>query len=963
MLKVGEKYKLKNSQQVYLVAIYPNYFSGREFVLLKIDESYAIADLLEFQANIMIDSVTTKIKRTTAEKVQLYQSYFRGREDMLATSFENSLGKRVYYPLCLSRKKYPCPKIKEAHFPCTKCQFQNFQSISEEQIINHLRGFDKNGKEAFYGIYPITKKNAVYFLAFDFDKKDWQQSGLALFKTTKKLGLTPLIELSQSGNGCHIWFFFAEAIQAKLVRQFGAALLKYTMMDQPEMSFESYDRMFPNQDELSYGGFGNLIALPLQGSKAKRGTSRFINEKFMIIEDIWSTLEAIPKLKQNQIERIIKEVEYVMPTEYYKTADQRQKLSEKEIPLFTEVNPKLSTSFMNRINVVVHNQLEIGRNELTKEELIQLKFLATFHNKSFYVAQNKRLSTKGIPRFICLAEINDSTILLPRGLEPQVQKLFPNASFVYQVAQGKKIPIDFKGSLCPKQEKALSDLTSKSMGILCAGTGFGKTVIAAHLIADKKVSTLILVHNKNLASQWKASLERFLEIKEQPFEEKTPTGRKRKKSKIGKIYGGITNRSKLVDIGLFQSLVKQPNLENLFKDYGMIIVDEAHHVAAKTFEDVIKKATSQYIYGLTATPKREDGLENILYMRLGEISHVAEKEIPVHITQKLYMRFTSIGEQLRTVQENTIHENYQLMVDSEERTEQIISDILENLKQKRHIIVLTKYIKHLSLIEKQLKKKEPNHRIYILNGKMSTKGLREELLALKKEGKPFVLLTTGNYAGEGFDLPALDTLLLAMPISSHNNLKQYLGRLLRNLEDKEELRVYDYVDYAIPMIYKMYQKRLQTYKKLGYQLWNDEYSELYKSNLFKTNYQSILTKDLMNATFTVMLSFPSIDKATYQFLKGLDLQNSLQHKCLFLPAIHKVQPNYQKNYSHYLNELRKLKYEIIFKENVNQKFAIIDSKLIWSLPKKYPSKDEIALRIFSEEMAHRLITYFNDEPN
>lgn len=876
---------------------------------------------------------------------------------MLATSFDNASGKRVYYPLCLSRKKYPCPKLSKTSFPCTKCQFQNFQPISDEQIINHLRGFDKKGNPSFYGIYPLTETNTAYFLAFDFDKKDWKKSGMALVRAAKKLGLTPLIELSQSGNGCHIWFFFVDAIQAKIIRKFGSSLLKYTMFEQPTLSFESYDRMFPNQDELSLGGFGNLIALPLQGSKVKNGKSRFITEDFEVITDIWSILESTPKLSQDQVEAIVKEIEHQLPTEYYKSENQRKELPEQEISLFTNLYEEAPPSFTKKIPVVVHSQLEIKRSDLSKEELLQLKFLATFRNKAFYVAQNKRLSTRGIPQFICLAEINASTILLPRGLENQVQKLFPNASFSYRVKSGKKLRIEFKGTLYPKQEKALSDLKAKPMGILCAGTGFGKTVVAAKLIADKKLPTLVLVHNKNLANQWKASLEGFLDIDESPFEEKTATGRKRKKSKIGKIYGGSVNRSKLVDIGLFQSLAKQENLEELFKDYGMIIVDEAHHVAAQTFEDVIKKAASQYIYGLSATPKREDGLENILYMRLGEISHTAEKEIPSHITQKLCMRFTPLGEQLANNQVNTIHENYQLMVESEERTEQIVLDILDNLKQNRHIIVLTKYIKHLSVLEQKIKNNSPNCRVYILNGKMSSKGLRQELLSLKSEGQPFVLLTTGNYAGEGFDLPVLDTLILAMPISSHNNLKQYLGRLLRNLEDKQELRVYDYVDYAIPMIYKMYQKRLQTYKKLGYQICDDKQSEQYKSNLFNNDYQNVLANDLQNAQETIQLSFPFMDKPTYQFLASLNLRNSLQNKLLFLPAIQLVPSKYQTNYRYYIEELRKLSYQIIFKEEVNQKFIIIDNRSIWSLPQKYQSDDGVALRIYSKEMAERLITF------
>jgi DNA or RNA helicases of superfamily II len=246
---------------------------------------------------------------------------------------------------------------------------------------------------------------------------------------------------------------------------------------------------------------------------------------------------------------------------------------------------------------------------------------------------------------------------------------------------------------------------------------------------------------------------------------------------------------------------------------------------------------------------------------------------------------------------------------------------------------------------------------------MTAKGLREELLLLKKEGKPFVLLTTGSYAGEGFDLPALDTLILAMPISSHNNLKQYLGRLLRNLDSKDELRVYDYVDYAIPMIYKMYQKRLQTYNKLGYQVWDNEQSELYKSNLFNIDYQNHLARDLTNAKENIILTFPFLNKESYQFLVSLNLQNKSQNKCIFLPPIHVVSSNYQKNYRYYIEELKKLTYQIIFKEEINQKFVIIDNNLIWSLPQKYQSEEGIALRIYSKEMANRLLSFFNDGSN
>lgn len=939
-------YCMEDGRIVSLVASYKDYFSDETFVVLREEKQIFIAKALEFTAHLAPNEGI--IKRTASEKINLYRSYFRGNDKMLATSFiDKDDGKRKYYTWCHQRKKFPCPKVSQRNFKCSACKFQNFQPVTNQTIADHLRGYTSNGKEAFYGIYPITPENTVYFLCIDFDKKEWRQEIIPLVEAAENLGLKPLIEISQSGNGGHVWFFFETAITARKVRELGKLLLRSAMLKNPTLSFDSFDRMFPSQDEITPGGFGNLIALPLQGSRVKKGYSRFINKNFELIEDVWGELEKTPKISSNILNRVIKDIQQEIPVQYFKD----KKKENQEIMLLEETESKQQI-FDNPIQIILENEIILNRSELPDKAVVQLKFLATFHNQSFYIAQRKRLSTHGIPRLISLAHVDESTIRLPRGLKQQVLDLFPQAHVVEKLSQGEKLNVSFNGELHSDQEEALKVLSREDMGILCAGTGFGKTVVAAKLIADKKVNTLILTHNKNLATQWKNQLERFLTIEGDPIEEFTKTGRKRKKDQVGRIYGGQMLRSGLIDIALFQTLTKQENLDKLLNQYGMIIVDEAHHVAAKTFEDVIKMATCRYLYGLTATPKREDHLENILFMRLGSIVHTSAKVIPNHIQQKLFIRFTALGEQEANAAEATIHRNYELMLHSTDRNQQIILDICKNLEEKRHVIVLSRYVKHLSVLKKLLEKTDMDVPIYLLNSKMKSKELREELTNLKQEGRAFVLLTTGSYAGEGFDLPALDTLMLAMPISGKSSLQQYLGRLLRNLDEKNELRVYDYIDYAIPMMYRMYQKRLRTYKNLGYQLYEDEHTALSKSNVLLDDYQSIFNKDLATVQEGVLV-LPYLNRVMFNQLTSITNGEKIT---LILPHSSLVSEESKQIYQERVDKLAMLGYTIKFKKQLSQYFAILDNNIVWMLPSG--SENTVALRILSKEIAKRLLDYF-----
>ncbi|MDR1521853.1 MAG: DEAD/DEAH box helicase family protein [Streptococcaceae bacterium] len=950
ILQKKREYKLKNGDSVYLVDILHDYFSLDEFVILKKNEKIFISSKLEFEVNIAQKS--SYLKRTTTEKIKLYRSYFRGRDSMIARSFKNAKGKMGYYPWCLIRKKYPCPKVKNQKFLCANCKVQKFMPVTDKIVKDHLRGRDDKGRETFFGLYPIMPDNTVYFLVIDFDKKNWKTEVLAFVKMAKKFQLSPLLEISQSGNGCHTWFFFEKNVPAKDARVLGELLMKHALVENPEISFASFDRMSPNQDELTPNKFGNLIALPLQGSRVSKGFSRFVDEKFNILQDVWDPLEMSPKLSEKQLYSVIHQMREACPVEYYTSLQ----ITDKN-PLF-EIRKQDRKVSLKQIHITVKNELIISRAKLNAAETVQLKFLATFKNKTFYDEQRKHLLTKNIPQFISLAKIDKEIISLPRGLEEKVLSLFPNAILIDKRTIGKQIKVAFNGQLYPKQQLALKILSVKDMGILSAGTGFGKTVIAAKLIAKKQVSTLVLVHNKNLAAQWKAQLERFLDIEDKPFEEFTKTGRKKKKPKIGKIFGGKEVRSGLVDIGLFQSLRDRNDLEEIMDEYGMVIVDEGHHIAAKTFEDIIKFSKAKYIYGLTATPKREDGLENILFMRLGEIRYKVEKEIPNHVEQKLFVKFTSLGEHIPNIEQNAIHENYNLIVEDFDRNNQIIEDIIINLQEQRHLIVLTRYVNHLNKLKTQLDNRKISASIYILNGKMKTKDLRMELEALKNDGKPFVLLTTVSYAGEGFDLPALDTLLLVMPISGQTSMQQYLGRLLRNLNKKEELRVYDYVDYAIPMIYRMYQKRMRIYKKLGYRLFEDKFTKIYKSNFIDGDYEPILIKDLKIAKKKFVLILPFLNKAFVRQLKSLSANQKVK-KIIVIPDMQYIDEKYQQYYFDNIQKLRLYGFEIVFHKKFQQSFVILDTQIIWMLPEKTKMQDDpIALRMYSQDMAKRLENYF-----
>ncbi|KZZ85600.1 TOTE conflict system archaeo-eukaryotic primase domain-containing protein [Bacillus sp. SJS] len=720
-------------------------------------------------------------KFTPKEKaaISLFMNLFRGRSDVFAKRWESSTtGKSGYAPACENEwDKELCrkPKIK-----CQDCSHRLFTPLTPQVIYEHLNGIKT------VGIYPLLEDNTCYFLAVDFDKKQWQDDVRAFIETCKNLGLPYHIERSRSGDGAHVWFFFEEAISASLARKLGMILLSKTSEKRFEVGMDSFDRMFPNQDLLPKGGFGNLIALPLQKQAKSKGNSVFVDDSLQEVENQWKYLSSIKKISEKNILQVVTEF-----SREETSIEVKEKIENIDLP--------------KEVTIELNQGIEIPKNLLPNEILNEIHKLAAFGNPEFFKAQAKRFSTHRIPRMIDSAQISDNTLILPRGLLEKVEEIFVKHKIsikkVNNQFSGKPIDAKFHGQLTIQQEDAVTSMAEYNNGVLAADTGFGKTVTAAALISRNKINTLIIVHRTQLVEQWKEKLSSFLNI---PVKE------------IGQIGGGKNNPSYNIDVSTIQSLnhngVSKPELQH----YGQIIVDECHHISAVSFEKVLRAVRAEKVYGLTATPVRKDGLHPIIFMQCGPVRYKTDRKQQANIRpfkQTLVRRET-----LMKTDETDIQAIYSLLAADKERNDLIFDDVLKALDEKRSPIVITERLDHVNALNDLFKGFSKN--IIILSGAMKKKERRQALEKLINlpDSEERLLIATGKYIGEGFDDARLDTLFLTMPISWKGTLQQYVGRLHRNHADKNEVKVYDYVDSNIEELKKMFEKRLKGYKNIGYGL-------------------------------------------------------------------------------------------------------------------------------------------------
>lgn len=731
-----------------------------------IQQQYHSASAIHHSAEL---SVVTN-ESSKYDKIKLFNSLFKGRTDVFAKRYELKNGKSGYSPAC-SNEWVPgvCrkPKIK-----CSECLVRALTPISDQGIYDHLSGKD------VMGLYPLLKDDTCWFLAIDFDKGKWQEDVNVFTEICRTVNVPYSIERSRSGNGAHVWIFFREQIPAKIARKLGVFLLKEAGETRFEIALPSYDRMFPNQDSLPDKGFGNLIALPLQGQARMEDNSVFVDESFQPYPDQWLYLSTVLKLDRKGVERVIKE------------------LSNPEAEENNESPGPLESAQWK-------NGIYIKKSGLPSSLLAKIHDAASFHNPEFYRLQAKRYSTYGVPKRIDCADMTDNHLIVPRGCVNEVREIVDSYDVKFEISdqrnEGDQINVAFKGELRPQQQIAVDKMKEHEHGVVSATTGFGKTVTAAALIANRNTNTLIIVHRKQLMQQWVEQLSAFLSVR---------------KDEIGQIGGGKRKQTGRIDVAMIQSLSRDGGVDPVVTQYGQVIVDECHHLSAVTFERVMKQIRAKYVYGLTATLTRKDGLHPIITMQCGPVIYKADAKEQAKIrpyNHRIIVRNTSFKTKSEKFQEICNE-----LIDDSSRNERLFNDVLLELEAGRTPLILTERVQHIEELLKLFKGFVKN--IVMLTGGMKKK---EQDLALEKldsisEKEELLVIATGKYIGEGFDYPRLDTLFLPMPISWKGVLQQYVGRLHRDYPDKSEVRVYDYVDKHVPVLMKMHEKRLAGFAAMGY---------------------------------------------------------------------------------------------------------------------------------------------------
>lgn len=746
-------------------------------------------------------------------KIALFRSLFRGRDDIYPRRFESrKTGKSGYQPACANEwVRGLCDKRA---VKCAECPNRRFLAITDETIRHHLSGKDESGHDFVMGLYPMLRDETCYFLAADFDKKSWFDDVRAVRETCLQLGLCPALERSRSGNGGHLWLFFDTAIPAVLARKLGAHILTETMERRPDIGLDSYDRFFPNQDTLPKAGFGNLIGLPLQKHPRESGNSVFLDEQFNPYPDQWAFLASIQKISRANVEAIVS------------TATARDRIVAIPLVFDEELgnapwnlppsrrrhDPPITDPLPDSLELVLGNQIFITKEGVPPGLRNRLLRLAAFQNPQFYKDQAMRISTFHTPRVIACAEDHPYHIGLPRGCLDEVQVLLSGLKIKTTLrderAKGRPLNVTFHGELRPEQISAARALAAHDIGVLSATTAFGKTVLAAWLIAQRGVNTLILVHRQQLLEQWRERLSTFLDL---PVKA------------IGQIGGGRRKPTGAVDVAIIQSLVRKGVVDDLVGDYGHLIVDECHHITAASFEQVARQSKARYVTGLSATVSRKDGHHPIIFMQCGPIRYrvnAKQQAAARPFTHNVLVRPTSFR-QPDTPDTDARHhfkELYDGLIADEGRNRLISEDVIATVRAGRSPVVLTERTEHLDLLAKKL---TPSVRhLVTLRGGMGVKARREVMaqLASIPGNEERVLLATGRYLGEGFDDARLDTLFLTLPVSWRGTIAQYAGRLHRLHDGKHEVRIYDYADLNVPMLARMFDRRCRGYEAIGYTL-------------------------------------------------------------------------------------------------------------------------------------------------
>jgi len=895
------------------------------------------------------------------ERIRLFQSLFKGREDVFARRwFSKTTGKSGYQPVCINEwKQGICDKKK---YRCVICPNRNFAPLTTQDMYRHLEGKDEYCCDVV-GLYAIMQDNNCAFLCADFDDKNckygYKEDVLAYVGVCREWLIPYAIERSRSGNGAHVWIFFEAPLPASKARRLGNAILTEAMTRNGQMSFNSYDRFFPNQDYLPEGGFGNLVALPLQGQARRKENSVFVDNDFLVYKDQWAFLYNLKKIQESTIDQLLRL--------HYQEELGKLSMSSESKPWVTPLPQNITQEdFHAKVEIIKADKLYIPLKAVSAKVLNHLKRIAAFKNPEFYSKQALRLSTYAIPRIISCFDITNEYLAMPRGCEDATRSFLNDNAVTYTITDktnhGNKISVSFQGEEREEQLEAINALLPYTNGILHATTAFGKTVTAAAIIARKKVNTLILVHSKALLKQWHDRLTEFLNIDYPKHEEKNKRGRRKVFSPLGCFDSSGNTLHGIIDIALIQSCLDEDGVKPFVQDYGMVIVDECHHVSSITFEQVLMSIKAHTIYGLTATPIRKDGHQPIIFMQCGPTRFSTDVKSQIakqSFDRFLIPRFTSYNSILED--RLSIATLYKYLSEDEIRNNLIVEDICKAVNTGRTPIILTNRTAHVSVLAEKLKATIKN--VISLTGAGTTREKREAMQRLQTipDSEQLVIVATGKYIGEGFDYPRLDTLFLALPISWKGLLTQYAGRLHREYEGKKDVRIYDYIDIHEPICDSMYRKRLKGYAAIGYKTINtaqptlfdhinDISSSIAENQIFNgSTFYRPYTSDLTKAKRSIVISSPKLYRTEQNPLVTL-LKELAQQGIEIL--ITTVAENEQTAF------IQSKGLSVKVKPKLSLYTTIIDKEVVWygSINTLgYASKDDNMIKVTDIYLANELI--------